>query len=52
MMKVKNTVAPKPKEMAVKSKIHPVAARVRLPQGMVNTSQSDPPPVVPNAGRI
>jgi len=35
-----------------KAKVHPSAARIRLPQGMINTSQSDPAPAVPGAGRI
>lgn len=35
------------------TKIHPAAqARIRLPQGAVNTSQADPAPWLPGVGKI
>jgi hypothetical protein len=35
---------------AVKTKIHPSAARIRLPQG--NTGSSDPSPFLPGVGKL
>ena len=41
------------KPASPKTKIHPAAqARIRLPQGMDNTSEAAPPPFLPGVGKI
>jgi hypothetical protein len=39
-----------PRPEAPKTKVHPTAARVRLPQG--NTGGSDPAPFLPGVGKL
>ena len=41
-------------KMARPMKIHPAAtkARIRLPQGTVNTGEADPAPYLPGVGKI
>jgi hypothetical protein len=36
------------------TRIHPAAAqaRIRVPQGIVNTSEADPAPFLPGVGRV